>query len=38
MATNDDIYVEQTLSQKLLAKGQRSPFLVASMYAYIKHK
>lgn len=38
MATNDDdMYVEQTLSDRLLEKGRKSPFLVASMYAYIKH-
>ncbi|GAB1864360.1 Hig1 domain family member 1a [Camponotus japonicus] len=32
MATNDDdIYVDQTLSDKLLEKGRKSPFLVASL-------
>lgn len=36
MATNNDDIVDQTLSEKLLEKGRRSPFLVASMYAYIK--
>ncbi|XP_070164110.1 HIG1 domain family member 1A, mitochondrial-like [Polyergus mexicanus] len=31
MATNNDDIVDQTLSEKLLEKGQRSPFLVASL-------
>ncbi|XP_025271211.1 HIG1 domain family member 1A, mitochondrial-like [Camponotus floridanus] len=32
MATNDDdIYTDQTLSDKLLEKGRKSPFLVASL-------
>jgi len=31
MATIDDTIKDQTLSERLLEKGQKSPFLIASM-------
>lgn len=38
MATTDsDTIIDQTLSERLLEKGRKSPFLIASMGAYIKH-
>lgn len=33
MADIDDMMEDQSITQRLLEKGRRSPFLVAGMYA-----
>lgn len=35
--TDNDTIIDQTLSEKLVAKGQKSPFLIASMWPFLKH-